>query len=353
MRIIVYSILCVISFTVLFACSPAPTPSPTVTISPTSTETLAPTVTSTPKPSLTATLAPGDTRTRETDGMKMVYIPVGEFIMGANASENEVGCSDPYIMSFNTGPCNQEPSHTVTLDAFWIDQTEVTFAEYAKCLLDGACSVTETQRVHCGQFKYCDVPITPEEQTNLLEPGFQTTRFAYSRGGSIINKPIIYVKKEYADYPVIDVTWEDAQKYCQWAGGRLPTEAEWEKAARGTNGNIYPWGGDQFVTGDAVLGQPVERTTAVGTHPKDKSPFGVFDMAGNVAEWVADFYAADYYSQSPSSNPMGPEKGMKRVLRGGSWMSAPEMGRATTRGGNNPKNYDLLYGFRCAMDVTP
>jgi formylglycine-generating enzyme required for sulfatase activity len=336
----------------LAACSSAPAEPATAepTQLPPATETPLPT--GTPLPTATPTLAPGDTRTRETDGATMVYIPAGEFIMGTDASNNEAWCYDPYIMSF-TLSCNQSPSHTVSLDAFWIDQTEVTFAQYAQCLLDGACSVTETQRVHCGQFKYCDVPITPEEQANFLEPGFQTTRFAYARGGAVINDPTIYVKKEFADYPVIDVTWEDAQKYCQWAGGRLPTEAEWEKAARGTDGKDYPWGDAEFVKGDAVLFQPVDRTTAVGSHPKDASPYGVFDMAGNVAEWVADFYADDYYSESPSSNPMGPEEGMKRVLRGGSWMSAPEMGRTTTRGGNNPAAYDLLYGFRCVQDVTP
>jgi formylglycine-generating enzyme required for sulfatase activity len=285
--------------------------------------------------------------------MKMAYIPEGEFTMGANASDIQDVCFDHYVMCSAADYRNQEPPHPVTLDSYWIDQTEVTFAQYAKCLVDGACSVTETQRVHCGQFKYCDVPITPEEQANLLEPGFQTTKFIYSRGGTIVNNPIIYVKEEFADFPVIDVTWEDAQKYCQWVGGRLPTEAEWEKAARGTEGNIYPWGDEKFTSGDAVISRPVERTFAVGSHPKDSSQYGVLDTSGNVSEWVADFYAADYYSQSPTQNPMGPEEGSKRVLRGGNWMSAPDGGVATTRNGNTPNAYDLLYGFRCAMDVTP
>jgi eukaryotic-like serine/threonine-protein kinase len=266
----------------------------TYTSTPAATEIRAPTFTVTPTPGI------GSTWTSPVEGMVMVYIPQGEFSMGND-----------------NGDADEAPMHSISLDAYWIDQTEVTNAMYAKCTQTGVCQ--------------------PPSQS------FSQAHNAY------------YSNLQYADYPVIYVNWNEAQSYCKWVGGRLPTEAEWEKAARGTDGRKYPWGNDtptcslaDFWSGNSGC---VGDTTVVGSYPTGASLYGALDMAGNVWEWVADWYDAAYYSNSPAFNPPGPPAGDNRVLRGGSWGDTGDYLSTSIRLRYDPA-FSLDYvGFRCARSL--
>ena len=207
-------------------------------------------------------------------------------------------------MGSEDGGSDEKPVHIVYLDGFWIDRTEVTNKLYAECVEAGICTKPYN-------FSYLN------DQT-------------------------------YQQHPVISVNWNQAKTYCNWVGRFLPTEAEWEKAARGTDGRIYPWGesiGCQY----ANFKDCREFTTPVGSYQAGASPYGVMDMAGNVWEWVADWYAGDYYSISLSTNPQGPSAGKYRVYRGGSWFSNARSARSDSRNQNvedYPKDFG---GFRCAI----
>jgi formylglycine-generating enzyme required for sulfatase activity len=222
----------------------------------------------------------------------LVFVPSGEFIMGTT---------------------------TVYLNSFWIDKTEVTNGMYGKCVQAGQCSPPRSQASH--------------------------TRQSY------------YGNREFEQYPVIYVSWLDAGRYCDWVGGRLPTEAEWEKAARGTDGRQFPWGNDDpGGIGDFVglLNYRAQDTTEVGTYPRGASPYGALDMAGNVSEWVADWFSPEYYSRPPASNPLGPDSGEYRVWRGGSWANTSiDRVRTYSRTGNLPTDSSGGIGFRCARDAGP
>jgi formylglycine-generating enzyme required for sulfatase activity len=230
----------------------------------------------------------GSSWTRPADGMVMAFVPQGDFEMGSNTYDDE------------------KPIHTVTLDSYWMDSTEVTNAMYEKCVNAGAC-----------------------------EPPKSTGHYSDAK---------------YENHPVVYVDWSMANTYCEWADAHLPTEAEWEKAARGTDGRTYPWG-EGLDCNKANCYGCVRDTTAVGSYASGKSPYGLFDMAGNVWEWVMDWHDSNYYASSPSSNPQGPVSGQYRVLRGGSWSVLDNVTRSSNRNWNTPVNADDLIGFRCARSL--
>jgi serine/threonine-protein kinase len=200
--------------------------------------------------------------------MPQVFVPAGTFRMGG--------------MDARSAP-EERPAHDVTLHAYWIDQLEVTNAMYLLCVKSGACTAPQS--------------------------------FKSMRRTEYFNNP------EFNDYPVVYVTWGQAKAFCEWAGERLPTEAEWERAARGDDWRTFPWGEDKASGLLANYNMLVGDTSRVGTYPLGASPFGVLDMAGNVAEWTNDFYSGSIYtSLDGATNPIGPEtsRSLNRVVRGGS-----------------------------------
>jgi formylglycine-generating enzyme required for sulfatase activity/tRNA A-37 threonylcarbamoyl transferase component Bud32 len=301
---------------------PQPIKLPTLTLVPTSTAqptalptpTATPTATPQPTPTVALTFTPlptatpeccvlGDVLTRPVDGMVMVYVPAGELMMG---SEKE------------------RPLHTVELDGFWIDRTEVTNRQYEQCVAAGACEPPSDSSSH--------------------------SRDAY------------YGNSAYDDYPMVNVDWHQAAAYCTWAGGRLPTEAEWEYAASGPEKQIYPWGNEydgtrlnicdascDFDWNDETYDDGYADTAPVGSYPAGASWCGALDMAGNVWGWTADWYGA--YPSAREENPTGPASGEQRVIRGGSFGDDQDRARCSFRGWLEPGIPRNYIGFRCAAPV--
>ncbi len=233
----------------------------------------------TPMPSPIPTLGIGSKGISNVDQMRLVYVPSGDFLMGLDTSG-----------AFSS----ERPQHKVSLDAFWIDQTEVTNKMYAACVEAAVCK--------------------PPKLAS------SATRESY------------FGNPDFADFPVDFVDWSDAKTYCDWAGRRLPTEAEWEKAARGTGGQILPWGENvdctvanywEYERIDEASGAYIKNvgcasdTMRVGSFPDGKSAYGALDMFGNVREWVTDWFDRAYYKNTPENNPLGPSKGSEGVIRGG------------------------------------
>jgi formylglycine-generating enzyme required for sulfatase activity len=237
-----------------------------------------------------------------------ILIPAGTFQMGCDASNPaENGCN---VFDWQT---HELPLHTVYLDAYYIDKYEVTNARYKACVDGRGC--------------------TPPEESSSYE------RDSY------------YGNDAYDNYPVINVTWHQANDFCAWEGKRLPTEAEWEKAARGSSDTRkYPWGNAEATCSLANYGGKngcIGDTSEVGSYPAGASPYGVMDMAGNVLEWVNDWAGENYYSVSPGSNPQGPATGEYRVLRGGSWLGTDYLVRSVHRFDHQPVIWGNIIGFRC------
>ncbi len=231
------------------------------------------------------------------DGREMVQISEGPFVMGSRDND-----SDP----------DEKPEHQVYLKAYFFDKNEVTQYAY-----DRFAKMTKRAKRKIEVFE--------DDPAKLLKP----------------------------EHPMIAVTWEDAEAYCKWAGKRLPTEAEWEKAARGEGKRRYPWG-DEFVVGYANIdgNEDAFRYLAPpGSFESGRSPYGIYDMTGNVGEWVSDFYDENYYRKSPYRDPKGPEQGDQHVIRGGSWRETKRNVRASKRFQAKPWRHDVTVGFRCAKDV--
>ncbi len=226
-----------------------------------------------------------------------IYIKSGEFTMGS--SELDVERADDEI-----------PQHRVYLDAYWISKTEITNTMYNNCVEAGVCKYSV----------------------------------------SFVTNPH-YLDPAYANHPVVYINWRSAQTFCNWIGGRLPTEAEWEKAARGPDGAQYPWDSNLdaliFTNSNNVVGD----TTPVNAFPGSVSYYGVQDMNGNVREWVYDWYDPNYYAHSPYNNPQGPEKTGLKVLKGASYTDSLRYTRAANRLAHKPNSPGATRGFRCAMST--
>jgi formylglycine-generating enzyme required for sulfatase activity len=249
----------------------------------------------------------------------MVLIPAGDFIQGSSGDEINAAIQMCDTAFGGSGWCphpaewftDETPRRIVYLDAFYMDKWEVTNEQFAH-FAAAAGYMTDAEK-------------RGEAQTwrTLNTPGRE-------------------------NLPVVWMSWNDANAYCQWAGKRLPTEAEWEKAARGTDGRIWPWGSDweagRSNTSDGGAGDVV----VVGSYPTGASPYGIMDMTGNVWEWVADWYDANWYSHSPTNNPAGPNQGVSRVLRGGGFRNPPWEVRAVHRHSGGADGYAPDHGFRCA-----
>ncbi len=269
-----------------------------------------------------------------------VLIPSGEFVMGSSAEDIASGAvlcetvctaktgdlmGDVEALRLCRGQCkpamygNETPVKQVFLDAYEISQFLVTNAEYLRF-------VRATSR---------PAPRNESRATYTLWKGDT-------------------VPDAIVSHPVINVSWYDARAYCRWAGARLPTEAEWEKAARGPDGLRYPWGNELPTTSHANFGRPwsgAGTLTPVGHFEKGKSPYGIYDMAGNVWQWTNDWYAEHYYDASPTKNPMGPKRGRNKTVRGGSWINIPAVIHSASRVGYDPLNRIYDIGIRCAKDA--
>jgi formylglycine-generating enzyme required for sulfatase activity len=240
-------------------------------------------------------VTPVDEKTSTIDGMIQVYIPKGEFIMGTT----------------HTHKTPDSPAHTVYLDTFWMDKVEVTNSMYLKCL----------------QANRCTSPVSDN---------------------------VYYDKWIYRDHPMVYVTWDQANAYCLWTNRRLPTEAEWEKAARGTDGRLYPWGNKAPNPRLANYSETmIQESVSSFRYPLGASPYSVLNMAGNVREWVADWFDPNYYSHSPYANPKGPDSGTERSLRSASSNEDGHEIAISNRFRHEPQSAGLSRGFRCAQDEDP
>lgn len=277
---------------------------PTPSVEPLTSTPLLPT--DTPAPTETPMPQLNDTWIRPADGMTMVYVPAGSFLMGSVAGDPEAD-DDEF------------PRHEVTLDGFWLDQTEVTNAQFVAFLnAEG----NQTQEGVTWLNFDTNAQIMTEGNPFSVETGFE-------------NHPIIYV------------TWYGANAYCAWVGGQLPSEAQWEYAARGSENLRYPWGNEAPDNTRLNYNSNENGTVAVGSYPNEASWVGALDMAGNVWEWTNDWYDSDYYAESPSENPSGPTEGDRGVLRGGGWFNAASNVRAAFRSNDSPAGSNYFIGFRC------
>jgi len=261
--------------------------------------------------------------------MVMVYVAEGEFTIGNDA-----------------GPTNERPQHRVYMDAYWIDETEVTNAMFA-LFVEATGYQTDAEKQGAA-WVFDGAGWSEVRGADWQHPQGSATQWS-----------------GLENHPVVNVSWNDASAYCKWAGAHLPSEAEWEKAARGTDGWTYPWGeqepaGTLLNFGDVNLypeaadknvNDGYKFTAPVGSYLAGASPYGALDMAGNVWEWVNDWYRETYYRTAPTTNPPGPINGEGRVLRGGSWNHDVHDIRASMRIWVNPSDAIDNFGFRCSLSL--
>jgi len=269
-----------------------------------------------------------------------IHVPKGEFVMGSSLEDIpfltqlcEKDCrtktgdlmGDVEALRLCRGQCkpemfsNEGPSRRVHLDAYYIGKYLVTNSQYQDFI------------------RATDRPAPKNESR---------AKYTLWKGNTF--------PEFLRNHPVINVSWYDARAYCRWAGGRLPTEAEWEKAARGPDGLRYPWGNETPTPSHSNYGKPWSGTktlTPVGHFEKGKSPYGVYDMSGNVWQWTNDWYAEHYYKTSPLDNPKGPKRGRNKTVRGGSWINIPAVIHSASRVGYDPLNRIYDIGIRCVKDV--
>ncbi len=281
----------------------------------------------------------------------MVSVPAGEFQMGLTEDQYQEALTTCEASGMSQSNCqdlisNEIPGHTVYLDAFLIDQTEVTQAQFEQFVNDSGYK-TDAEKQNLGfVFDFESVKWVGFPETDWKNPG-----------GPWTDRNVL------GNYPAAQISWNDAAAYCEWAGRRLPTEAEWEKAARGTDGRLYPWGNQALAANllnfadkslksgwsDNNIDDGYAFTSPVGSYPDGASPYGALDMAGNVGEWVADWYGETYYTETATKNPTGPTSGEFRVLRGGSWLYSGYFARTTSRAYDAVTNHYHNVGFRCAV----
>jgi serine/threonine-protein kinase len=310
----------------------SPSPMPTETPAPPSPTYTATTVNTTAPASLPVSLTSG--------GVLMALVPAGAFMMGGDADDALAECERYRSDCKRSWIEDEEPPHEVYLDDYYIDVYEVTNAQFAEFLND--------------------MGNQEESEVTWLDAGDEDVLIQSSGG-------VWEADSGYEDHPVIEVSWYGARAYCEWRGARLPTEAEWEKVAGWDDTAdvkyVYPWGNefdcqkgnfdDETVEDDYVIPggagcDGYDRTAPVGSFPAGRSPYRLYDMAGNVWEWVADWYDADYYQNPPYENPLGPSSGESRVTRGGSWSYIVVNIRTAIRGRYGPDGTDSDLGFRCA-----
>lgn len=290
---------------------------------PTATLTLSTTPTVDPNmPPLNASL--GDSWIRPVDDMEMVFVPEGTFLMGSDPSIDTLADNDEF------------PLHEVELDGFWIDRTEVTNGQYSEFL---------------------------NAQGNLGEGGVTWLDIGDRDVLIELNNGDYISKTDFDNYPVVEISWYGANAYCQWLGGELPTEAQWEYAARGPDGRLFPWGNTidspranycdsncSLDWADMNVNDGYSEVAPIATYsPEGDSWVGATDMAGNVWEWVSDWYARNYYGEADKDSPLGPEIGDFKVMRGGGWNPDASNLRVANRDANTPDLRSDFIGFRCIM----
>jgi formylglycine-generating enzyme required for sulfatase activity/uncharacterized caspase-like protein len=268
------------------------------------------------------------------DGAEMVLVPAGEFWMGSTWVDIDHPIRECRSLSFpdcTDSMDGETPRRRVYLDGFYIDRYEVTNALFERFTRATGYRTTAERQDRSWVF------LSGWGRWQWVKRDGVSWRAPDGRGSAVT-----------ANHPVLHVSWYDADAYCRWAGKRLPSEAEWEKAARGTDARRYPWGNAWDATG---AGDWTSTPRAVGSAPRTASPYDAHDMAGNVFEWVGDWFERAYYRQAPGLNPPGPASGTTKVIRGGGWGSAPHMLRTTYRRGDRPDNTGNTTGFRCARGM--
>jgi formylglycine-generating enzyme required for sulfatase activity len=266
-----------------------------------------------------------------------VDVPAGMFLRGSNDADLQTGLRLCRLTYSRPDECTvswfqaESPQRSVYTDAFQIDRHEVSNARYAQCIDAGACAPIN--------YSACTMVDPATRGWRIGAPGHANAR--------------------KAEHPAVCVNWDDANRFCRWAGGRLPTEAEWEKAARGTDGRTFPWGndwnqsalnwGDLAPNGDFGVHDGQSGTSPPGSFASSVSPYGAHDMAGNVWEWTQDWYAADFYAHGSDRNPVNQTQsgGKGRTVRGGSWSFAGNGARTTYRYYEDQATRDDAVGFRC------